>query len=67
MTAWADSVFEDLEAWAAPGVYANYLDDAADEDPREACGQNWERLVELKAKWDPDDLFHHNVNVPPGG
>lgn len=67
MTEWADAVFEALETWSAPGVYANYLDDATGDDPRAAYGENWERLVELKSKWDPDNLFDHNVNVPPEG
>lgn len=66
-TGWADDLFQALEPWAAPGVYVNYLDDASDAGPRDAYLGNWERLAELKRRWDPDNLFRHNVNVAPGG
>jgi FAD/FMN-containing dehydrogenase len=29
--------------------------------------RTWERLVAAKRKWDPDNVFHHNHNIPPGG
>lgn len=34
---------------------------------RAAYGPNWDRLVELKGRYDPDNLFRMNVNIPPGG
>jgi FAD/FMN-containing dehydrogenase len=41
----------------------------ADDDPsrvREAYGdQTYRRLAEIKAKYDPDNIFHHNKNIPP--
>ena len=67
MREWADGIFGALEDEAAPGVYANYLDEWADGGPRDAYRENWERLAELKRTWDPDNLFRHNVNVPPEG
>jgi FAD/FMN-containing dehydrogenase len=32
---------------------------------RENYGANFERLVALKAKFDPNNLFRLNANVPP--
>lgn len=66
MMEWADAILDGLEPWSAPGIYANYLDEAADAGPRDAYRANWAKLVELKRTWDPDNLFSHNVNVPPG-
>jgi FAD/FMN-containing dehydrogenase len=32
---------------------------------RAAFGSNYDRLVDLKTKYDPDNLFHINLNIPP--
>ena len=50
------------------GVYVNFLGD--DEDPdrvREAYGDSvYDRLVDVKTTYDPDNVFHHNQNIRPG-
>ena len=65
-TAWARAFLEALEPHRA-GVYVNFLD--ADDDTsriREAYGNaHLERLAEVKAEYDPDNVFHHNRNIPP--
>jgi FAD/FMN-containing dehydrogenase len=57
MTGWADRLFDALQPHAAPGVYVNYLDDAAPHEPAAAWGGHRERLLELRRQWDPDGLF----------
>ena len=49
----------------ADAVYVNYL--AVDEPDRirAAYGPNWGRLVALKRRWDPDNVFHLNQNIDP--
>jgi FAD/FMN-containing dehydrogenase len=50
------------------GVYVNFL--GGDEGPervREAYGDAvYDRLVQVKTTYDPDNVFHHNQNIRPG-
>ena len=64
-TAWAKGFFAALGPFRE-GVYVNFL--AGDEDPsrvREAYGAAYERLVDVKRKYDPKNVFHHNQNIRP--
>ena len=46
--------------------WLNYLgDDQGDDAIRAAYGPNYDRLVEVKRKYDPDNVFHHNHNIKP--
>jgi FAD/FMN-containing dehydrogenase len=46
--------------------WLNYLaDDQGDDAIRAAYGPNYNRLVELKRRYDPDNVFHHNHNIVP--
>ena len=66
-TAWARRFLQALEPHGAGGVYVNFLD--ADDDSsrvRDAYGDRiYRRLAEVKASYDPDNVFHHNKNIPP--
>src|SRR5262245_3967118 len=65
-TAWARGFFAALDRFRE-GVYVNFL--AADEGPdrvREAYGYSiYARLVDVKTRYDPDNIFHHNQNIRP--
>ncbi|MEV0176824.1 FAD-binding oxidoreductase [Streptomyces sp. NPDC050803] len=67
-TAWARRFLHALHPHRANTVYVNFLD--ADDDTsrvREAYGEpTYRRLAEVKAKYDPDNAFHHNKNIQPG-
>jgi FAD/FMN-containing dehydrogenase len=63
--AWADGFAADLRRGGA-GVYVNFLSDEGPERVREAYpGPTWDRLVEVKRRYDPDNLFRRNQNIPP--
>jgi len=50
----------------ADSVYVNFLDSDDDTRVREAYGKHtYRRLAEVKAKYDPDNAFHHNKNIRP--
>ena len=47
------------------GAYVNFLGDEGEERVRAAYpGSTWDRLVEVKARYDPDNLFRLNQNIP---
>jgi FAD/FMN-containing dehydrogenase len=62
---WTDQVYKQLLPYTVEGVYANHLGTDADERVAEAYGANFKRLQELKAKYDPTNFFHRNVNIKP--
>jgi FAD/FMN-containing dehydrogenase len=66
MVAWADDLFDALEPYAADGVYVNYLAEEGKEKAQSAYGRHWEKLRQLKKKWDPENIFRMNHNIPPG-
>ena len=63
-TAWAQEFLDALQPHRA-GVYVNFLD--SDDDTsrvREAYGDDtYRRLAEVKAKYDPENVFHNNKNI----
>jgi len=64
--AWTRRFFAALDSYRE-GVYVNFL--GADEAPdrvREAYGDSvYDRLVDVKTTYDPDNVFHHNQNIRP--
>ena len=62
---WAQEFHDALTPYAADGVYMNYLERDEDERIGEAYGNLYERLVELKNEWDPNNLFQMNQNIEP--
>jgi FAD/FMN-containing dehydrogenase len=65
-TAWTREFFAALGEFRE-GVYVNFL--GGDESPdrvREAYGDSvYDRLVDVKTTYDPDNVFHHNQNIVP--
>jgi FAD/FMN-containing dehydrogenase len=67
-TVWVRDFFAEMTPSLASGVYANYLaGDEGDARVRAAYGPAWDRLVVLKRRYDPDNVFHLNQNVNPAG
>jgi FAD/FMN-containing dehydrogenase len=64
--AWARESFAAVEPFRAAGGYVNYLDhDETGDRVAAAYGSNYQRLRQLKTKYDPDNVFHMNQNVRP--
>ena len=63
--AWVDDFASALRQ-GDPGAYVNFLADEGPEAVRRAYpGPTWDRLVEVKRRYDPDNLFRLNQNIPP--
>ena len=62
---WARDYFKASAPFASSGVYVNFL--TADEGDRvkAAYGQNYDRLAQIKRKYDPTNLFSTNQNIQP--
>jgi hypothetical protein len=62
--AWVDGFAAALDP--APGAYVNFLANESESRVREAYpGPTWDRLREIKRRYDPTNLFHLNQNIPP--
>ena len=64
--AWARELGAAMEPHTVPGVYLNFTSDHGEERVRSSYGpEKYERLVALKDRYDPGNLFHLNQNIRP--
>ena len=63
--AWSREYFNATAKYASAGAYINFM--TADEVDRvkSAYGPNYDRLVQIKRKYDPSNLFRMNQNIAP--
>jgi FAD/FMN-containing dehydrogenase len=66
-TDWAQRFLQELQPHCTSGVYVNFLDSDDDTSRVRAAysDQSYRRLAQIKAKYDPDNVFHHNKNIGP--
>jgi len=63
---WTRETFAALKPHFGGGRWLNYLaDDQGDDAIRAAYGPNYDRLVDVKRKYDPDNIFRLNHNIVP--
>ena len=62
---WTRRFFEAMQPFFEKGVYVNNLGEEGEERVKEAYGEHYERLVALKDKYDPTNLFRLNQNIRP--
>jgi FAD/FMN-containing dehydrogenase len=61
---WTRKFWKEIEPFTN-GVYVNHLDADDDSRVRNAYGENYKKLEEIKDKYDPDNFFRLNNNIPP--
>ena len=52
------------QPYLSGGAYQNFTDRSQDDWPRAYYGQNLERLIEAKRRWDRDNLFRFPQSIP---
>lgn len=62
---WARKFFDAMEPFSSHRVYMNALGVEGEDRVKEAYGDNYDRLVALKNKYDPQNLFCMNQNIKP--
>ena len=62
---WTKSYYDALHPHSAGGAYVNFMMDEGEERVKATYGSNYERLVAIKDKYDPNNLFRVNQNIKP--
>ena len=63
---WVRDAWNDLKTFSTGGTYINFLtEDEGPERIEAALGKGIQRLAEVKAKWDPQNVFRTNRNIKP--
>ena len=62
---WVQETRDSLQPFAH-GVYVNQLGGTSDDLVSVAYGPNYARLVEIKKKYDPNNVLRLNQNIKPG-
>ncbi|WP_245892992.1 FAD-binding oxidoreductase [Devosia naphthalenivorans] len=68
LTRWGRDYWEAVHQFNPGGAYVNFMmDDEGEARVRASYGDNYQRLVAMKGKFDPANLFHINQNIRPSG
>jgi len=63
--AWAREFFKASKPYASAGAYVNFMTEEEGDRIAAAYGANYNRLVEIKRRYDPENVFHLNQNIKP--
>ena len=56
---------EKLAPYGVGGVYMTFTSETGEDRARDAVGGNYERLVAVKDRYDPGNMFHLGQNIRP--
>jgi len=65
ITDWARHYWEELRPHGAGGSYINFMMEEGQDRIKATYGDNYDRLVTVKKKYDPKNLFSVNQNIKP--
>lgn len=67
ITNWARNYWSDVHPHSMGGAYVNFMMEEGQDRVKASYGDNYSRLAQAKAKYDPDNLFRVNQNIIPAG
>ncbi len=62
---WAKDYWEELHPTSAGGAYINFMMDEGQDRVRASYRRNYDRLAQIKDRYDPGNTFHINQNIQP--
>jgi hypothetical protein len=62
---WAKNYWQALHPYSAGGAYINFMMEEGEDRVIATYGDNYEKLVAIKTKYDPGNLFRVNQNIKP--
>jgi FAD/FMN-containing dehydrogenase len=62
---WARAFFKASALYASAGAYINFMTEEEGGRVAAAYGSNYNRLVQIKRRYDPENVFHYNQNIKP--
>ncbi len=65
ITRWARDYWDATHPHSAPGAYINFMMEEGTDRIEATYGDNYARLRQIKAKYDPGNLFRVNQNIAP--
>jgi hypothetical protein len=65
ITTWAKQYWEALHPYSAGGAYINFMMEEGEDRIKATYSGNYERLVSIKNKYDPNNFFRVNQNIKP--
>jgi hypothetical protein len=65
ITNWTREYWDALHPYSAGGAYINFMMEEGEDRIKATYGVNYEKLVKVKTKYDPQNLFRVNQNIKP--
>ena len=62
---WTVAYWMALHPYSAGGAYVNFMMDEGQERVQATYRDNYDRLIDVKSRYDPTNLFHVNQNIKP--
>jgi FAD/FMN-containing dehydrogenase len=67
ITKWTKDYYNAIHPHAAGGAYINFMMEEGEDRVKASYGENFDRLVKIKSKYDPNNFFRVNQNIKPTG